>query len=254
MLIPREHGAYGQLAFPLATALAIGRPTLGAIGLAIAGVAAFLSHESLLIVLGQRGGRAAREQYDEAQRTLALFGTVAIVAGVFALFVMNLLARWALALPAVFALQLSIAVFSGKERTYAGELLAAGTLTALSLPVAIASGATMRTGFTVFVVFALMFATATTAVHAIIVRGGQRAGAAGRLWSAVFTVIAVAVLGVLERIGIVQPIAPWAAIPVGVVALFLVVQAPSPRQLRTVGWALVAATAMTSILLAVGLL
>ena len=253
MLIPREHGAYGQLAFPLATALIIGRPTPGAIALAAAGVAAFLSHESLLIVLGQRGSRAAREEGSEARHTLLVFGTLAIVAGIGAVVSLNWLARWALALPAVLALQLGVAMFSGTERTYAGELLAAGTLSSLSVPVAIGAGVTPRSGFTVFVVFALSFLVATTAVHAIIGRATHSAGMSRRPMSAVLTLFALFVLAALVRVGFIQPIAPFAALPVGVLALFLVTRPPPPRHLRVVGWSLVAATAATAILLVVAL-
>jgi hypothetical protein len=252
VLIPREHGAYGQLVFPLATALAIGRPTVGAVALAAAGVAAFLGHESLLVVLGQRGARAGREQRAKALRTLAWLGTIAVATGVAALILLNPLARWALALPAVIALQLAIAVFSGRERTYTGEILAAATLSAISVPVAIGGGATMRAAFTVFAVFVAIFSVATTAVHAIIVRGGHPTGSR-RLVSAAVTLAAIAVLYVLARAGFVYSIAAWAAVPVSVLGLYLVINPPSPRQLRLVGWTLVAATATTSILLIVAL-
>ena len=253
MLIPREHGAYGQLGFPLATALAIGRPTPGAIALAVAGVAAFLVHESLLIFIGQRGSRAAREQRGEARRTLLLLGTLAVAAGLGAVFLLNPFARWALALPAVLTLQLAVAVFSGSERTFAGEILAAATLSSLSVPVAIGAGVTIHTAFTVFVVFALIFAVATTAVHAIIGHTGPRGQRSRRVLSGALTLFALGVLVLLVRVGFVQPIAPWAAVPVSVVALSLVAGAPSPRYLRTVGWTLVAAIATTTILLIVGL-
>jgi YwiC-like protein len=248
VLIPREHGAYGQLAFPLATALLIGRPTAGAIALAVAGVAAFLGHESLLVVLGQRGSRAVRERRADARRTLLLFGAIAITGGLIALLFLNPLARWALALPAVVALQLAVAVFSGKERTFAGEILAAATLSAFSVPVAVGAGATMRAAFTVFAVFALMFAVATTAVHAIIVRGGRTAGSR-RPISGIVTVVTVAALLLLSRAGFVYPIAAWAALPITAVALHLVARPPAPRQLRGVGWSLVVATSVTSFLL-----
>ena len=254
MLIPREHGAYGELAFPLTTALAIGRPTLGAVALAAAGVAAFLVHESLLVILGQRGSRAAREQRAEAQRTLLLFGSTAVAAGVAAVILLNPLARWALALPAVTALQLAVAVFSGKERTFAGEVLAAATLSALSVPVAVGAGVTMRAAFTVFAVFAIMFAVATIAVHTIIVRGGPATGSRSRRQlSAAVSVVALAVFYCLARAGLVYPIAVWAAVPMGIQALYLVIRPPLPRQLRMVGWSLVVAAATTAILLVLAL-
>jgi hypothetical protein len=253
VLIPREHGAYGQLAFPLATALAIGRPTPGAIALAVAGVAAFLGHESLLVVLGQRGSRAAREQHPEARRTLLFFGALGVIAGVSAVVLLNAFARWALVLPAVLTLQLAVAVSSGTERSYPGELLAAATLSSLSVPVALGAGVTVRTAFTVFVVFAVVFFMATTAVHTIIGRVDVRARTLRRAVSGALTLLAVGALVLLVRVGFVQSIAPLAALPVTFVALALVTRPPLPRQLRTVGWTLVVATAATSILLIVAL-
>jgi YwiC-like protein len=253
VLIPREHGAYGQLAFPLATALAIGRPTPGAIALAVAGVAAFLGHESLLVGLGQRGSRAVREHRLEALRTITLFGALAAAAGVSAVVLLNPLARWSLVLPAVLTLQLGVAVFSGAERTIAGEILAAAALTSLSVPVAIGSGVTVRSAFTVFVVFALIFFVATTAVHAIIGRAARGSGSSSRLVSGVLTLVVLVALVILVRVGFVQPVAAWAALPVSLVALSLVTRPPSPQHLRIVGWSLVGATAATSILLVVAL-
>jgi hypothetical protein len=249
VLIPREHGAYGQLAFPLATALAIGRPTPGAIALAVAGVAAFLVHESLLVFIGQRGSRAAREQRPEALRTLLALGALAAIAGVSAVVTLNPLARWALTLPAVLTLQLGVAVFSNRERTIAGEMLAAATLTSLAVPVALGSGVTVRTAFTVFVVFALIFFVATTTVHAILERGGRGGETPRRLVAGLLTFSALLILVALVRIGFVQPVAPWAALPVSVLALFLAAHPPSPRHLRIVGWTLVTVTAATSIVL-----
>jgi hypothetical protein len=155
-------------------------------------------------------------------------------------------------LPAVLTLQLGVAVFSGGERTIAGEILAAATLSSLSFPVAVGSGVTVRTAFTVFVVFALVFFVATTAVHVILERAG-RGGGTRRLVSGVLTLGALLVLVVLVRMGFVQPVAPWAALPVSVLAFLLVAHPPSPRRLRIVGWSLVAASATTSIVLCIAL-
>ena len=88
MLLPREHGAYAQLLFPLLCALLVGHPRLGAYLLAVAAAGAFLAHESLLVVLGQRGIRATREQGGDARRSLAIFGGTALVAGGAALVVL----------------------------------------------------------------------------------------------------------------------------------------------------------------------
>src|SRR4051812_49522750 len=78
-MLPREHGAYGQLLFPLVTALAVGRPRVVAWLLAASAVGAFLAHEPLLVLLGQRGARAARAQ--RGQAAIWFGGTAVAAAG-----------------------------------------------------------------------------------------------------------------------------------------------------------------------------
>src|SRR5262245_26094413 len=81
-LAPREHGAYAELGLPIATALSMGRPGLSPVLLAVAAGAMFAAHESLLVVLGQRGARAQREDGSRAARALTLLGGVAALSGV----------------------------------------------------------------------------------------------------------------------------------------------------------------------------
>jgi hypothetical protein len=49
------------------------------------------------------------------------------------------------------------------------------------------------------------------------------------------------------------PVAPYAALPVCAIALGLTARPPSPRHLRTIGWALVGATTLTALMLIVAL-
>ena len=65
-LLPQEHGAWGQLAMPILSALALGAPSAAALLLTAATVLAFLAHEPWLVVLGHRGMRAKAE--DPAMR------------------------------------------------------------------------------------------------------------------------------------------------------------------------------------------
>src|SRR5437762_3573628 len=80
-LAPKEHGAYGQLGLPLVTGLAMGRPGVAAAALAVAAAAAFVAHEPLLILAGQRGTRARREEGPRAARRLAVLGAAAAISG-----------------------------------------------------------------------------------------------------------------------------------------------------------------------------
>jgi hypothetical protein len=252
MLVPREHGAYGQLLFPLACVLLIGQPAPGAYLLAAAGVAGFLGHEAMLVLLGQRGSRASRELRRQAWSSLALFGGFAGVCGAAALVVLPQVSLHALDATVTLALLVAGAVALGRERSTVGELLVAVTLASLSVPVALAGGVVMAAALTVFAVFASGSVTATVAVRAMIGRkaraGGPPPVVAGTL--AVCMVVFLAALSVRGRLA---RVAPWAALPVSAVGLWLSVRAPSPRHLRAVGWTLVAASAVTAGILVIAL-
>src|SRR5262245_30529055 len=51
-MLPLERGGYGQLPLPPVTAIAIGRPTVPAVALGGAAVAALLAHEPVVVLLG----------------------------------------------------------------------------------------------------------------------------------------------------------------------------------------------------------
>ncbi|MBK8937310.1 MAG: YwiC-like family protein [Polyangiaceae bacterium] len=72
-LMPREHGAYGQLVLPAAAAL-IAWPSFGGAALAVAATAMFLAHEPALVLLGQRGARARAELGAAARSRLTVLG------------------------------------------------------------------------------------------------------------------------------------------------------------------------------------
>ena len=65
-LWPKEHGAYGQITFPLIAAFAVAGVSVGGLLIATATIAGFLAHEPALVVLGLRGSRAKRELWGQA--------------------------------------------------------------------------------------------------------------------------------------------------------------------------------------------
>src|SRR3990170_3079883 len=80
-LLPREHGAYAGIAFPLITALSLGAPTAVQL-LWIAGcVAVFLAHEPLLIILGERGRRSHTALGARARKTAYGLAAFALATG-----------------------------------------------------------------------------------------------------------------------------------------------------------------------------
>jgi hypothetical protein len=252
VLIPREHGAYGQLLFPLLSAFLVGNPAPGAYLLGAAAVAAFLAHESLLVLLGHRGIRAARDQGSDARRSLALFGAFAAVTATVALAVLPRAALVSLILPGLLAVLVAVAVFAHRERSTGGEVLVAIALASVSLPVSLAAGVSSVNALTIFLVFTSVFVTATVAVRAMIGRV-TKAGGPPPVGAAVLALAIIAVLAVASATGRLSPIAPYAALPVCAVALGLTARPPSPRHLRTIGWTLVGATALTAVILVAAL-
>src|SRR5262245_1035268 len=101
MWLPKEHGAYGQVAFPLATAFSIAGPSTAGLLLSVAAIAGFLAHEPAVIALGLRGSRARRELGTLAAWWLCCCLATGVAAGLVAGIVLEPAARWSLAVPSI---------------------------------------------------------------------------------------------------------------------------------------------------------
>jgi hypothetical protein len=249
-LFPKEHGAYGQLLFPIATAMAIGRPTFGALCLAAAVTCAFLGHEPLLVVVGLRGVRAQRDGRGRATRWLGAFLVIAAAFGAAAHLLRPFLWKATL-VPGLLAAVLLVLVLAGLGRTVFAETLTAVTLASTAFPVALLCGATASAAMTCAVVFAAGMASASIAVRAVIARTRNPPAFAARA-GAVAVAIAVNAALVHPYFGsFVDRAAVWTALPLTASSIGLALAAPGARHLRRVGWALIAATLATAIALVV---
>lgn len=248
-LAPKEHGAYGQLGLPLVAALAMGRPSLAAAGLTAAALAAFLAHEPALLLTGQRGTRALREDGGRARRRLALLGAVTALGGAGGLWLAPQAARLAALAPLGLAVLLAPFVLRGAEKTAPGELLAAATLAAAALPVALAAGVAPALAWSAWAAWCMAFAASTLAVRAVIAHARNPRGLASRL-AAPLTACAVA--AALAGGGVLLPAAALGAAPMLLLALAVAARPPSPRSLKRVGWSLVAASFALAGSLAIG--
>jgi len=233
----------------LITAMAVGRPGVAAWSFAAAAVCAFLAHEPLLILLGQRGPCARRERQDDAVRWFAAFATVSAALGAVAFVLMTPIARLAVVVPIAFALILAGLIFAHQERTTIGEAVSAMTLASVAIPLAVASGASMTTAVTCAAAFGSGFVTATICVHAVIAHARCPPGTRPRATAILMTLALLSILVSLRSRGLVASVAPWAAAPLLVVGAALAAVPPSARQLRIIGWTLVATTAATSLVL-----
>jgi hypothetical protein len=245
-MFPKEHGAYGQLLFPLITALAIGRPGAGALALAGAAIAAFFAHEPLLVLLGHRGARAAREERARAVRWFALFATPAAALALVAYARFPDAARNAMLLLALLGAVLGATIVLGGEHTLAGETLTAVALSALCVPLAIGSGAPPYDAHTIAFVYGASFVSATACVHGVIARTRKPPAIGARATGVAVALLSIGVLAQLGRLGRISDIAPWAALPLCVGGTALALFPPSARRLRIVGWTLVAGTTLTA--------
>jgi hypothetical protein len=102
---------------------------------------AFIAHEPLLVLLGQRGRRVAEEEGPRARRWLAATGGLAAVTGALGIALAPAAARLALALPAALAVVVALLVWRRLEKTTLGEVFVAAALASAGWAVALAGHA-----------------------------------------------------------------------------------------------------------------
>jgi hypothetical protein len=166
-MLPREHGAYAQLLFPLLSGLLMGRPTLGGLGLALAAVLLFLAYEPAAIYFGARGPLPKRELGAAARSRFLLLGAAGIAAGVLSLAAVPPFARWLALVPAGLAAGLVPLIPARKVRSLPGEALAAAAFAGMHLPLAAAGGASGIALYGPAVVWWASTVLATLGVHTI---------------------------------------------------------------------------------------
>lgn len=250
-LLPREHGAYAELGFPLLSGLVLASPAAAAWLFVAAAVLLFLANEPLVVLLGVRGKRAREEHAVAARTGLAVLGGLGVAAGLAALWLARPEARWLALVPAAFAAGLVPVVLSRNLKTLPGEVIAGAAFSAMHLPVAAAGGADGPALWGPPVLWFAVTVSATLAVHAI----------KSRITGATPWVVPAA--SWTARIALLAALAAWVWLPgwrtvalaaclplAGVVAVNRL--ALSPRKLKHVGWAVVAANALAVTVLATG--
>jgi hypothetical protein len=236
-LWPREHGAYAQLAAPLAAALALRVPTGSAIALATGGCCAFLANEPLLVVLGHRGARALEQTGARARARLAILVTAALAAGGIGLATAPVEAIAVAGAVAVFGVVMIALAWWRAERSLPGELVAAIALPGAAAPVASASGYPFSAAVTMWAAWSVGFGCSVVAVHRVIARNKRAAALAD-------VAIALALVGVAlatAATAIIEPLA-LVAMPLAAASAALALRPPSARRLRAIGVALVVAS------------
>jgi hypothetical protein len=260
-LFPKEHGAYGQMAFPLLTSLLtsliVTGITVGSLLFVLAVIAGFIAHEPLLVVLGLRGPRAKREDGRTAMWWLALLVIVLAAAGLVSFRWMPAGHRWTVALPLVPSLYLFWAAISGHGKSTTAEVAVAIAFSLTAVPLCLFGGPSVATGVIIAIAFAANFVLATLAVRAVIVkvRGGGDPRQAALIRRSVFVLSGViaAALGVVAAVRALPAVPLISVVPGIAVALWIASNPPPPSRLRAVGWTLVTTSAVTAALLIVTL-
>lgn len=255
-LLPKEHGAYAELAFPLFTGLALVAPSLSALALGGAAVMLFLLNEPVAVLLGARGARLKTQLGDQAtlRASFLLGGATGL----------GLLGVWKggteiwpeLAFPLAAGALLVPLVLRGKQKSLFGEFVVVTAFATLLLPLAAASGADPHRAAAASAVWWISFALGTLEVHAIKARLKDTAKSQWTRWGSpvaaglVVTGALAAALGFTSTPSLAGPAAALLTPALAIFALSLI--RVHPKQLKRVGWTLVGANTVSLVLLLQG--
>ena len=253
-LLPREHGAYAEIAFPILTGLTLNKPSMAAVCFAVAAISCFLGHEPVAVLIGARGVRAREMWGATARRRLALLTITAVTAGLAAMVVAPSQGRTAALLPLAAGAILLPAFLSGRVKTLTAETVVIAALAGIVLPMAVSSGVEWSLAWSASGVWFATFTLGTLAVHAIKAKTGKGVGAKWAVVAAPLPSVATAVAGLLSILaGWLPTTVGFALMLSGLLATVLSVAPIHPRQLKRVGWTLVTANVATwALLLAAG--
>jgi len=252
-LLPREHGAYAELSFPLATGLAAGGPTIAGVAFSLAAVALFLAHEPATVMLGRRGARLKQQLGSATRVRLWWMTALGLGAAAVGLVVGSPDTRLAALVPAGFAVLLVPAMVRGEVKTLGPEILVVAHFSTTLMPLAVEGGAGWSFAWAASGVWFVSYTLGTVAVHALKAAHKQTA-VAGRLGAMVPALSLVAIaLGVGAAASGRAPLV-WgvALVPSALVVLVVWGLRVHPRRLKRVGWSLVAANLVTLGLLLAG--
>lgn len=248
-LLPKEHGAWAQMALPLITVTAVAGPSF----ISLAVLAGFLAHEPALVLLGARGPRARRAHGQRAAWWLATLLTAGLGAGALGLARLGADARWTVLLPAVPALAIGVELWRQHPKSALSEVAAAAAVPLAAVPAALSAGAPAGSGYAVALPFLGMFVVATLAVRGV-TRAGHDTAPSGVSSMSRGPVVGLAVAAALALFAavdrdVVPPAAALAALPGLAVSVAVVLVPPHPRHLRRVGWLLAGASVATTVVL-----
>lgn len=249
-MMPREHGAYAELLFPLLTGLALGRPGVAAFGFAMAAVLFFLLHEPVAVVVGARGAYAQEKWAPRARQRVAWLAVGGALFGGIAVYSSTRDARLASLVPVACGLALAPFVLRRSVKTLPAEIVVVATLSSLLLPVAIAGSASWWVAWFACSVWFVSFSLGTFAVHAVKAITKPLPGDAWK--PAASIVLGLLTIGGAIALAFARTVAPalaFAFLPTALVTVAAVILRVHTRHLKRVGWTMAAAQIVTATLL-----
>ena len=249
-LLPREHGAYAELAFPLITGVALGAPSVATLLFAVAALAFFFVHEPLAVLLGVRGQRLRDEFGAMARRRAAWLSVLGIGCGLAAMLTTTTQARLATMVPIAFGVALVPALSAGRLKTLGSELLVIAALSSTVIPLAVSGGETWQVAAAAAGVWFVTFALGTIAVHAIKSRHKETFGSKWTIPATpIFGVVTIALASWAAATGSTPVAVALALLPAGISTLAVGLTRVHPKRLKRVGWSLVGANTVALLLL-----
>lgn len=245
-LLPREHGVYAEVGFPLLTVLGLGSLTTSGALLATSVVAAFLLHEPVIVLLGRRGRRTKARLEWRAKVQAVVLGAAAFTCGVTGLSMASVATGLSVLALMPVLVGIGVLVTLKREKTLFGESLIALTLSYASVPVGLSCGVPILVALVSATIWATVFLLGTTTVHAILARSKQ---------GTVVPALRVSTLALLLVVGATATVVlggPWwvfATVPPSLVSVGVIALNLTPKRLRVVGWALVLANVVTMAIL-----
>ena len=252
VMLPREHGAYSQMALPLVTALVIARAAQPAVFIALAVVCGFLAHEPLVVLRGGRGLRARRADGPRAAIWFAMTATAMVAAGSAAIWVTPTTVRWSFLVPLIPAAWVGASLLAQQEKRASAEIAVALAFALTAVPMCLAAGFSAATAVSVGAVFASVSVTGVLCVRAIVLtkRGGGHPMASRATRFLLVAVAACSMAGFAIAAG--RETLPWTtllAVAPGLGIALALAMRPSPPPLKTVGWSLAATSASAALIL-----
>lgn len=235
-LLPREHGVYAEVAFPLITALALGGLSLSVGLLATAIVATFLAHEPVLVLLGRRGVNLRERLQARAQRRLYVLGAMVSVAGLVGLWFAPPPVWLSIGALSPLAAMIGFLVVKKREKTWLGESLVAVVFSMLGTSVSLAAGIAIEPSIAIGLVWSFIFLLGTASVHAIFARKMRKTETPTHVTS-LAALLSIGLAAIWA--GTTGQLWPLAVVPAALLTVGVGLAKMQPKRLRAVGFMLV---------------